>query len=121
MVARLACLLVLVPAIAACGDEERVASAPGPGPDEPVSQAAPEEPPDPDVAAPASARACRRLGRRLIGVDQGDAMKHASSRGCTLRIAVQDGRALALTEDYQPARINVRVERGVVARVEFMG
>jgi hypothetical protein len=36
-------------------------------------------------------------------------------------VAVLDGESQALTEDFQPARINVRVEDGVVTGLEFMG
>jgi hypothetical protein len=32
-----------------------------------------------------------------------------------------DGEPQVLTEDFQPARINVRVRDNAVARVEFMG
>ena len=115
--ALLACCLLLALTVAACGDDERAASPAGP--DEPVAQTAP------GGVAPAlpvaGARSCRRAGRRLVGLDQASAMSLAERRGCTMRIAVQDGVHLALTEDYQPARINVRVRRGVVAGVVFMG
>ncbi len=118
MDARLACCLALALTIPACGDDER-AAAPG-GPDQPVSNA---QAPDTgaDGPGPASERACRRLGRRLVGVAAQDAAARAAARGCTLRVAVRDGRRLALTEDFQPARINVRVRGGLIAGVEFMG
>ena len=119
MPARLSCRLALALALAlgACG-EEQPAAAPG-GPDQPV--VAPADPAAAPGPEPASARSCRRLGTRLVGSRLDAATALASRRGCTLRVAVRDGRALALTEDFQPARINVRVRAGTVAGVEFMG
>lgn len=117
MPARISCCLVLALAFAACSDEERPASAGDP--DQPVS--APAVPSDPAGVEPASERTCRRLGQRLAGTGLAAATARASGRGCTLRVAVRDGRGLALTEDYQPARINVRVTDGTVTGVEFMG
>jgi hypothetical protein len=121
MLARLACclVLVLVPTAAACGDDER-ASAPG-DPDRPVSGPANAGGGDRTGVEPASERTCRRLARRLAGTGLEAARARASARGCTLRVAVRDGRGLALTEDYRPGRINVRVRDGVVTGVEFMG
>jgi hypothetical protein len=49
------------------------------------------------------------------------ATARAERRGCTLRVAVLDGEPQVLTEDFQPARINVRVVGGLVSAVEFMG
>ena len=102
MSARLASRLALVLALAcvACGEEQQAAA--------PASEAA-------------SPRYCRRLGRHLVGARLVAAEARAAQRGCTLRVAVRDGRALALTEDFQPGRINVRVRSGAVAGVEFMG
>jgi hypothetical protein len=118
MPARIACCLLLALTVAACGADEPAATSAGP--DQPVSQ-----PQRPDASAPArepaSERTCRRLGRRLIGIEIDAAAARAGRRGCTVRIAVEDGRHLALTEDYQPARINLRVQGGAVAGVEFMG
>ena len=88
-------------------------------PDEPVSSGpiATDQP-----AAPvASERACTRLGRRLVGATVEAATARAERRGCPLRVAVLDGEPQALTEDFSPARINVRVRDGVITRVEFMG
>jgi hypothetical protein len=109
-----ACCLVL--AAAGCGgDDEEPAAPPG---DQPVSSPADPAPP---AGEPASPRACRRLGRRVVGDPLADARGRAERRGCTLRVADLDGEPQALTEDFQPARINVRVRDGVVAGVEFMG
>jgi hypothetical protein len=110
----IACCLALV--VAGCGGDEEEPAAPAP--DQPVSSPADPAPPAGDPTPPG---ACRRLGRRLVGETLRDAQQSARRRGCTLRVAVIDGEPQALTEDFQPARINVRVRDGVVAGVEFMG
>jgi len=111
--ALIACCLAL--ATTGCGDEEREPAA---SPDDPVS--APAEPGRP-AATPPSPKGCRRLGRRIVGAPLEAAAERAGRRRCPLRVAVLDGESQALTEDFQPARINVRVKDGVVTRVEFMG
>ena len=84
------------------------------------SRPAPIDPNAP--AAPATpTRACKRLGPRLVGVTLPAATARAERRGCALRVAVLDGEPQVLTEDYPPARINVRVRDNVVTGVEFMG
>jgi hypothetical protein len=114
---RLAVVLA-VAALAGCGGDEERPAAPA-GPDDPVSSG----PVDPSApAAPATPpKACKRLGRRLVGVALPAATARAERRGCALRVAVLDGEPQVLTEDYAPARINVRVRDDVVTRVEFMG
>jgi len=116
---RTACLTVLLAlALAACGDE-RPAS-PAPDPDTPVSSSG-----DLDTAAPATpvrpAPGCKRLGKALVGVGLEAAQVRADERRCTLRVAELDGEPQMLTEDYSPARINVKVRGGVVRAVAFMG
>jgi hypothetical protein len=109
----LACCLAL--AVAGCGeDQERPAAAP----DQPVSSTPDPAPPASEPARPGE---CRRLGRRLVGDPVETAQARAERRGCVFRIAVLDGEGQVLTEDFQPARINVRVDDGVVSGVEFMG
>ncbi len=111
---RLAALLA-VAALAGCGGDEERPAAPA-GPDEPVAS----EPGAP--AAPAAPpKECKRLGARLVGVPMPAASERAERRGCPLRVAVLDGEPQALTEDFSPSRINVRVRDGIVRRVEFMG
>jgi hypothetical protein len=56
-----------------------------------------------------------------VGLLMPAATERAERRGCPLRVAVLDGEPQALTEDFSPARINVRVRDGIVRRVEFMG
>ena len=115
---RTTCLAILLTlAFAACGDDEQPASA-APDPDTPVSSGdvepgtAPALPPAP---------ACKRLGDRLVDAQLPAAEARAEERGCSLRIAEIDGEPQALTEDYSPGRINVRVRDGVVTAVAFMG
>ena len=115
VVNRLACVLTL--ALVACGGEQQAAAPTGP--DQPVSASGGRA--TVPGSEPAPARYCRRLGNRLAGARLAAAESRAARRGCTLRVAVRDGRALALTEDFQPGRINVRVRSGVIAGVEFMG
>jgi hypothetical protein len=110
----IACWLAL--GAAGCEDDSEQPAAP-PG-DQPVSSPADPAPP---AGEPTPPKVCRRLGRRLVGDALDDAGARAERRGCTLRVAVLDGEPQALTEDFQPARINVRVRNGVVAGVEFMG
>jgi hypothetical protein len=103
-------------AIAGCGaDDEQPAAT---NPDQPVSSQADPAPP---AGEPTPPRACRRLGRQLVGEPVGDAAARAERRGCPFRIAFVDGEGQALTDDFQPARINVRVDDGAVSGVEFMG
>ena len=109
----LACCLALAPAGCGGGDEPAAGD-----PDQPVS--APAGTAAPAAAAPGR-RACRRLGRRLVGDPLARARTRARRRGCPLRVAVLDGEQQMLTEDFQPARINVRVADGVVTGVAFMG
>ena len=115
--ALLACCLVF--AVAGCGDAEDEASAPAGDPDQPGSS--PADPAPPAAGKPTSTKACRRLGHRIVLDPVEDATERAARRGCLLRVAVLDGEAQILTEDFQPARINVRVRDGVVTGVEFMG
>ena len=112
-----ACLVVT---LAGCGGSaEQEASAPPADPEQPVSS--PAEPAPPPSGAPTPTKACRTLGRGIVGDPVADATVQAKRRGCTLRVAVLDGEGQILTEDFQPARINVRVHGGVVTAVEFMG
>jgi hypothetical protein len=115
--ALLACCLAL--AAAGCGGDGEEPAAPTRDPDAPVSSS-PADPAPPAGKSP-SPKACRRLGRRIVGEPLEAATERAERRRCTLRVAVLDGEAQVLTEDFQPARINVRVRGGVVTRLEFMG
>ena len=114
--APLACCVVLALAVAGCGEEEE--RQPATSPDDAVTSPVDPAPP---AGTPPSRGACRRLGRRTVGAGLEAATQRAERRRCPLRVAVLDGESQALTEDFQPARINVRVDDGVVTGVEFMG
>jgi hypothetical protein len=105
-------------AASGCGAGEEEATAPPADPDQPTSSPADPAPP---AGKPTPVKACRQLGRRIVGERIDDATGHAERRGCSLRVAVLDGKGQILTEDFQPARVNVRVEGGVVTGVAFMG
>ena len=113
--ALIACCLGLALAATGCGEDEREPAA---SPDDPVTS--PADPAPPAGTAP-SPGACRRLGRRIVGAELEAAAQRAERRRCTLRVAVLDGESQALTEDFQPARINVKVDDGMVTGIEFMG
>ena len=114
---RWAAVLLAVAVLGGCGDDERPAATSDP--DQPVSSG--EVPPDRSATPAGSKRVCTRLGRRLAGDPIAAATARAERRGCPLRVAVLDGEPQALTEDFSPARINVRVRGGVVTGVAFMG
>jgi hypothetical protein len=113
-----ACCLVLAATAAGCGADEEEPAAPAGDPDQPISSPADPAPP---AGKPASPKACRRLGRRIVGEPLEAATARAERQRCTLRVAVLDSEDQMLTEDFQPARINVRVRDGVVTGLEFMG
>jgi hypothetical protein len=112
---RLACLFALALAIAACGEADEPVS--GADPDQPVQAPADTSPPGGPAAEPASPARCRRVSRRLVGRQLGAAHSIARKAGCALRVVVEDGRSLPVTEDFSRSRINVRIEDGEVAGV----
>ncbi|HYN35223.1 MAG TPA: hypothetical protein VES40_21540 [Ilumatobacteraceae bacterium] len=57
----------------------------------------------------------------IIGLGVDDATKVLDGRGLTLRVVVDDGVALAVTEDYSSSRVNVEVVDGVVTAVVSIG
>jgi hypothetical protein len=105
------CLLV-VALLAGCGEaEEPVSPA---DPNRPVQAPADQPSAIPPPAAPAD---CRRLSRRLVGRTHTAARALADEARCPLRVVVEDGRSLPVTDDLQRSRINVRTERGVVVEI----
>jgi hypothetical protein len=111
----LACCLALF--VAGCGDDEEQPVADDP--DQAVSST--PDPSPPPAGEPTPPAECKRLGRRLVGDPVEAAEARAERRGCVFRVAVIDGESQALTDDFQPGRINVRVVGGLVSAVEFMG
>jgi hypothetical protein len=109
------CLAILV--VAGCGDDEDRPVADDP--DQAVSST--PDPSPPPAGEPTPPAECKRLGRRLVGDPVEAAEARAERRGCVFRVAVVDGEGQALTDDFQPGRINVRVVGGLVSAVEFMG
>jgi hypothetical protein len=57
----------------------------------------------------------------LIGMPLEDAQAHAAKRGCTIVVAMEDGRGVAVPTDIDPKRIYVYTEDGEVTRIEGVG
>lgn len=134
--------LTLALALGACGEDD--AAAPGPGA-EPGSTATtpagdgpvvspPLEPAPGDVTPPElpvnddpSAVQCTGPPQgvfdatALVGEPIAAAAEAAEAEGCSVRVVERDGRALAVTEDFRPDRINVAVRDGVVAEISGLG
>jgi hypothetical protein len=97
-------------AIAACGGGDDPQTASTPDPDQPVQAPADPAPTAGAAPTPATPRQCRRVGRRVVGRSLGTARAAAIEAGCTLRVVIQDGEHLLVTEDFNASRINVRVD-----------
>ncbi len=91
--------------------------------DEPVESPIDEAPsPEPDVPSPAPEPAVDPLVLdELVGISLAEFERQAEELGFVTRVAVLDGEALALTEDFVTNRANVAVEADVVVAVEFIG
>jgi hypothetical protein len=57
----------------------------------------------------------------IIGEGIGAATQAAADKGCQIRVVVEDGKPLAVTQDYRPDRVNVAVKDGKVTKVESIG
>jgi hypothetical protein len=57
----------------------------------------------------------------IIGIGVDDATKTLEGQGFTLRVVIEDGEALAVTEDFSSSRVNVEVADGVVVAVVSIG
>jgi len=55
--------------------------------------------------------------KSLIGLTEDEAVKVASERGWTIRVAMRDGEAFMLTLDYSENRVNLTVVKTVVTAV----
>jgi hypothetical protein len=55
--------------------------------------------------------------KSLIGLTESEAVKVASERGWTIRVAMRDGEAFMLTKDYSENRVNLTVVKTVVTAV----
>ena len=131
--ALLGCGLAL--ALPACGDEEPVEPDPPPAasPDTPTSSP-PAEPPKGPTTVPElpdnddpSAVICTAPPEGLfdatsiVGKSESAATRAAEEQGCSVRVVERDGRALAVTEDVRPDRINVAVEDETVIEILSLG
>jgi hypothetical protein len=56
----------------------------------------------------------------LLGMSEQEATSTAEANGWVVRIAARDGEQFALTMDYNPKRVNLTVDNGVVSDV-FIG
>lgn len=54
----------------------------------------------------------------IVGEPLGEATRAARAAGCDVRVVIEDGEALAVTDDFRPDRINVVVADGAVERIE---
>jgi hypothetical protein len=69
---------------------------------------APGEVPEPDLSY-------------VVGLTVEDATKTLEAQGLTLRVVIEDGEALAVTDDFSTSRVNVEVADGVVVAVVSVG
>ena len=125
-------------ALPACGDEEPAqptdsAVPPAASPDTPTSSP-PAEPPDGPATIPSlpdndDPRAVICTGSpeaifdatAIVGKSESEAAAAAEEEGCSVRVVERDGRALAVTEDFRPDRVNVVVEDGEVTEIVSLG
>ena len=130
------CVLALALAGGACGEDDSPAPAPSaPSPDTPTSSPPSEPPGDggagelpefPDNDDP-SAVVCTGPpegtfdATSIVGETEEDAAAAAEAEGCSIRVVERDGRALAVTEDFSPSRINVAVSDGIVEEIVNLG
>lgn len=112
---RLALLVAIPIVLAACGETERPVS--GADPDQAVQAPAEPAPTAGAVTTPPPPAKCRRVSRRLRGRTFATASTITRKARCQLRMVIEDGRSLAVTEDFSTGRINVRVDDGVVTEI----
>jgi hypothetical protein len=105
--AALALMLVVV----GCGEANE--SVPAADPEQPVQAPADQV----ATPAPAAPKHCKRVSRRLVGRSVGAARSIARKARCSLRVVIEDGRNLPVTEDFSRSRINVRVDDGEIVEV----
>jgi hypothetical protein len=55
--------------------------------------------------------------KKLIGLTEAEAQKVATELGWQVRVAMRDGEAFMLTQDYQTNRVNLTITKGYVAAV----
>jgi hypothetical protein len=57
----------------------------------------------------------------IVGLGVDDATKTLEGQGFTLRVVIEDGAALAVTDDFSTSRVNVEVADGTVVAVVSIG
>jgi hypothetical protein len=57
----------------------------------------------------------------IVGLAVDEATKVLDVEGLTLRVVIEDGAGLAVTEDFSTSRVNVEVADGVVVAVVSIG
>jgi hypothetical protein len=57
----------------------------------------------------------------IVGLPIDDATKTLEGQGFTLRVVIEDGEALAVTEDFSTSRVNVEIADGIVVAVVSIG
>jgi hypothetical protein len=57
----------------------------------------------------------------IVGLGVDDASARLEERGLTMRVVIDDGTALAVTEDFSSTRVNVEVADGIVVAVVSIG
>jgi hypothetical protein len=57
----------------------------------------------------------------IVGLAVDEATKVLDAEGLTLRVVIEDGVGLAVTEDFSTSRVNVEVADGVVVAVVSIG
>ena len=64
-------------------------------------------------------KASEESAKAYIGRPAEEVQKEFKEKNQVVRIASQDGEAMAITADYRPNRLNVAVEKGVITDAYF--
>ena len=59
------------------------------------------------------------MAKTYIGRSAEEVQKEFAEKNQIVRIASQDGQAMALTADYRPDRLNIAVEKGIITDAYF--
>src|SRR5919112_3883160 len=103
---RRAAVMTITLFLAGCADFDESA---GRGhPDQPVQSPAGRAASSGAGTRPATPAACSAVSRRLVGRSLGAARSIARDARCQLRVVIEDGERLSVTDDFRPGRINVR-------------
>lgn len=136
----LALLTGLALVLGACGDDEDTGTTAGagtmtgptaPGPGSVTSTTLDPDPaatlPDLPVNKDPSAVQCTGPpegifdATAIVGEPIQAATQAAADEGCEIRIVAEDGKSLAVTDDFRPDRVNVVVEDGTVIEIDSIG